>query len=252
MKLRTLLPLFVVLAGCGAPKGPDTTTTPSGSPSTTAVGEKPGTTGSPTVETPPAPAPELPTELKNAAYDYYGLATTSSINLEIEIAGRPGLATGTQVTRFKEMKDGKAVYAVERTGDVAADLGAAEEVSLEKDGVYMLKSDVAKIGTHDLQLPADLAPGKTWSEHTEAEKDSQKLNLDNNLKVVGPQKVTTKLGDFDALLVTSSGKGTVGSQKVTINTKMWYAKGRGVVKMEMTTIVPGQKVNGKIVFQQVK
>ncbi len=231
MKRTLPLLLITVLAvGCQngstpVAKAPENSSqaTPSGKPSPSAAETK-----APTLA-------ELPAELKHAAFDYYGLANEKPVNMQAVYSSQPQVITGTQTVRLKEMRDGNAIFMIERTGGLAQ-LGD-QEMSLEKDGLYVTQSTIAKVN-HDLELPADVTPGKMWDNKTEVE---GQISLNSKFKVVGVQKVKTKVGDRDALFVTSTGEGTMRGQKVKVTSENWFVKGVGGVKSVLKIAFPGGK-----------
>ncbi|HJP84156.1 MAG TPA: hypothetical protein VJ835_11710, partial [Fimbriimonadaceae bacterium] len=72
-------------------------------------------------------------------------------------------------------------------------------------------------------------------------------------KVVGMKDLKTKSGTRSALLVTSDGTALVsaGSQKqnAKYQTKSWYVKGVGPVRIEISLTAPGKPTQTLIVEQ---
>jgi len=270
-KLRVLPFLSVLaLAGCHSAATPDPT------PST-AVGQK-GTTGTergpenaaavpstttgttpeatPATPSPSAPSGPAPTEgqvpdtLKTDGYHYYGLGYSKPMNLEISISDQPNsTVSGTQTISLKEIKDGVPTYKIERTGPLAK-LGA-QEVELKPDGIYNTASTVAKVSAKDLEMPAKLTPGSTWKSHTEVDQGTTKMVNDSVFKVGGIEKVQTKAGEHEGLVITSTGVGTVGDKKVHTTSKSWYVKDLGGVKTVLNTTGADGKVQ-VITIQEIK
>ncbi len=227
MKLTPAVVALAALWGCASinPRAP------AGAGSRQVVSSQPGSPGTPPV----APSAEtLPDSLKTDAWAYYGLANSKPVDMVIAVQGNSATYTGSQTTTLTGVKDGKAQYSVSRTGGLADQLGSSEELSLEPEGVYTTKSDIATINK-ELQLPSHLKPGNSWHEALHAQTRGKEMSLDMSNKVVGVQHIDTKAGPYDALLVTTSGGGSIGDQKVRISTKTWYVKGIGVAKMEMVT-----------------
>jgi hypothetical protein len=217
--LPLLALLLLPLVGCDS-KAPATGTTGT---ATTA-----GSTNSPTTA-------KLPDELKNDAYDYYGLASDKPVRLEI-VKGNSMPEIGTRTFSLEKVEDGKATF-VQRQGGPLESEGDIT-LSLEKDGLYVMSSTRSKLKPHSLEIPAKLEPGGGWKDHTEMDQDGQKIVLDNDLKIVRKERVATKGGTFDdALYVTSTGKGSINGQAVTLTTQHWYVRGMGPVKqiVEVTT-----------------
>jgi hypothetical protein len=177
---------------------------------------------------------ELPADLKNEAYAYYGLGMTKPLVMEVTSSSQSGIQTGTQEAKLISVEDGKATYEIERTGNLG-DLLGGMTVTLERDGIYVKSSTIAKVGMRDLELPNNLAPGSTWESSTTVDQPGKQLNVINSFKVVGVQPLKTKAGNYQALLITSNGSGTVNGQNVKMQTKSWYVKDRGAVKAVLST-----------------
>lgn len=221
-KALPLLALLVLpLVGCDSKD-------PSGSVAST------GTTG--TSAQVSAAAAKLPEELKNDAFEYYGLGSDKPVRLEI-INGEGGVPQiGTRTFSLEGVQDGKATF-IQRQGGALENEGDIT-LSLENDGLYVMSSTRSTLKAHSLEMPAKLDVGGNWKDHTEMTQDNQQIKLDNDLKIVRKERVATKGGTFDeALYITSTGKGTIGGQPVTLTTQHWYVRGIGPVKqiVEVTT-----------------
>jgi len=256
--------LFLAFA-CGpppAPKAPVAGTdvaAPPGPPQTSNL--KPQTSNeSPPVSPPPASkdtgpatkppnASEVPADLKSDGYYYYSLAYDKPMKIELRISGSPEIRTGTQTISLKSIDHGVPVYRIERSGGLA-DLGE-QELKLTKEGLLNTASTIAKVTPHDIEMPAKLAPGTTWPSHTEIEQGATPMSLDSVFRVVGMEKVQTPAGEHQAMLITSTGKGTIGGKKVTTTFKGWFVKDLGNVKTILgTTYSDGTK--REITMQETK
>ena len=172
------------------------------------------------------------------------------MNIEVQASTNTAIQTGTHITKLKEVKDGKAIYSIERTGNLGELLGNME-VSLEPDGIYVKSSSKAKVGSRDLELPAQLTTGREWSTKVVVDEASQKMDVTNQFKIVGHESVKTPVGTYDAIVVTSTGTGTMNGQSIRMETKGWYVKDRGMVKAVLTNSnAAGQK--GTITIQEAK
>jgi len=182
-----------------------------------------------------ATGPAIPEELKTDAFRYYGLSNSKPLRMQVVRAGADPLS-GEQTFTQKEVKPNAAVFTTTRTGSLQ-DLGM-EEVSAEKDGVYVLSSTIGDIGGKSLELPAQLEKGKTWKRLTKVTRsDGTVVSYDAGFKVVGTEKVKTPLGEFDALLITSDGPAQIGTMKTRMMVKSWYVKDLGPVKI-ISTLTP--------------
>jgi hypothetical protein len=77
------------------------------------------------------------------------------------------------------------------------------------------------------------------------------MDVTNDFKVEGVEKLKTKVGEYDALLVTSKGSGTVQGQKLRMETQSWHVKGRGNIKTIMKTFDATNRPN-TITIQETK
>ncbi|MCW5942564.1 MAG: hypothetical protein KIS66_10055 [Fimbriimonadaceae bacterium] len=226
---RTLLVLIAVLGlstfGCQPSAPKDAANAPTEAPAS--AGET-----KPNEATSEAPKPDLaalPADLKHAGYDYYGLGNPKQV--ELEIVSGTNVHTGTQTTTLEKIENGKASFHVDRTGGIAM-LGSGD-YSLEKDGVYAVGSSLGTV-SRSIELPADLAPGKTWTVDFKLEASGSDLKYKATMKAVAIEKVKTKSGTYDAIRIESSGPGTHNGKPIKMAMKGWYAKGEGAVKMEMS------------------
>lgn len=237
MKRLTILSLLlslIVLSGC-QPSGPSsasgsTTGTSTDGSSTTGTAETTAgaTTGG---ETKPSATVTVPDDLKNDAYHWLGLGNSTPIKYTLT-AGSIKMS-GSQTTTAKSASDGKVLFSIERDGELNSALGN-EEWSLEKDGVYAVSNTKVTTPVRELQAPAVLTPGKTWTVDSKAKMDSNGVSQDvaQNLrfKVVGPTSVTTPVGKQDALLVTATGTLKLGEESNRVEASFWYVKDKGMVK----------------------
>lgn len=221
-----LAALFVF--GC-APKEPVANST---EPVNTPPKEAPGTPPSQEAVTTNAALDSIPSELKSDAFYYYGLSATAPIKMAINAPNAAAPVTGSQTVKFTGMDGGKAKFTISRDGGLAA-LGS-EDVVLDKSGVNAVSSSLGKLKGTSLEMPADLKPGVTWKSDVTLDMGSNGMAEDHSLfKVVGTQKVTTKVGTYDALLVESHGNQSAAGQKSIADIKFWFVKDRGAVKMEI-------------------
>lgn len=237
--LAALMMVGLAVFGCQPPAAESSAREPASSAESESTGEKApstaaGTDPKPVAATAPALDPKaLPDNLKNDAFRYYGLGNTLPVDFELKVSNRPDVMTGTSQFRLKEVKDGKGIITLERTGGLTV-LGSMD-LSLEPTGLYVLATTVGKIDKKHLELPAKLTPGSNWTSETKITQDGgQTVEHSSKFRVVRTESVTTKAGKRDALLIQSSGPGKQNGQPVRMDTKMWLVKDRGLVKMEMS------------------
>lgn len=212
---------MAVLAGCGPQKSGDAPTSQAPGPVASSVGG--GRQASPD---------SIPAELRHEAFEYYGLANTKPVDLEANIQGQ--VQTGARTTKFLGIKDGAATFEVAHTGDLSK-LGTYT-YSVTKDGIYAIALNSGKIEPNpNLEAPASLPPGKTWGGDITVTLDAgQVVKSTQQTKVVGLEKVKTKAGEFEALLLVNTAKSTVQGIKSDDKLRAWFVKGIGPVKMEIT------------------
>lgn len=193
------------------------------------------------VEEAPAKQPawlsSIPPELKHDGFAYYGLTYQKPLRLRMTMEGQPP-QEGEQTTTFKEMRDGKAIFAQTRTGVLSTQ--GSQEVSAEKDGVYVINISVGTLSGKAIELPATLAPGTTWkSTATYTLSNGTKLPAGATFKVVGPERVKTELGEFESLVVESKQPVIQKGSKAVLDSRLWLVKDIGLVKAVATTQTAG-------------
>jgi len=258
MKRLLILGLVAVFAAC-APKPATTSSTNSATNSNTAASNTNSappaennvtpTSSTPAEKKPAVPLSMLPVELKGDAYEYYGLSNEKPVDMEIDVSPGNRILTGSVETNLESVENGKAIFHREATGQLASIYGV-QELSLEPGGIFVKSMTIGKTGGHDIEMPANLAPGATWTSTEDLSTGDQSVKVTSTYKVVGVQKLVTKKGTFDALVITSSGKGILGGRNARMNSKGWYVKGLGNAKLEVEIIYPDGKkstITSKIV-----
>ena len=222
MKVRTLAPWFALLSaalmmGCGpkpteAPKDAET---------------------KPEEQATKAPDPsEIPENLKHGGFKFYGLDSTAEETYELD---RNGVKLeGAQKAVFAGMVDGKATFTIERSEGLS-DLGN-ETLEVREDGIYLVKSGENTVDPAVLSLPKDPKVGDSWPVSAQfTGPTGEKVSIKATQKVTKQEKLTTKAGDFDCLVVTMSGELTSGDKKSPVTGTSWYASGVGTVKLTVTS-----------------
>lgn len=199
-------------------------------------------------EEPAKPVVSLPANLKHDGLLYFGLDTSKTISYEVtDDSGE--IRTGTQKSELVEVKDGKGVYRVTRTGSFGELLGEDQQVVVTEKGVLATEIKGQKIDPPQMEMPAELTPGTTWSVANKFTLDGRKFEQKNTYKAIKLEKVTTKAGSYDCMLIDIKGTVSIDGQKMDLQSKAWFSKSIGEVKIEMTTKVSGQ--DRKFVIQAV-
>ena len=186
-------------------------------------------------EKPAVDLAKLPPEFKNDAFEYYGFGRTDQIKLVV-IRGQERIE-GSQTNKFIGVENGRALFEI--TGEGAL-VGATGTYAVDKDGIKVVKSEKGKVFENEIEFPSDLKPGKTWMNNNEMTEGGVTTKLKNVIKVVGLETVKSGTKTYkDALLVTSTSQGTQGDTPMSIVSKNWYVKGRGMVKVEFTATPKG-------------
>lgn len=217
-------------------------------------------TNSPDLNTPdttPLPVSEpLPAELQSEGVAYMGVGQSQRLVYNLTQDG-VDKGEGTMEMRIVEVKDGMASVDINRTGSLES-MGN-ESVSIRKNGIFTVSLGLGTIKEPELQVPADLAVGKKWTSTFEIKAvTGATTKMAQNSSAVKIESIIVKAGTFDALRVD----GTVVITQTDSNnaktetkgtTSSWYAKGIGLVKMEITlTGVQDQKIAVELVRRQEK
>jgi len=222
-----LLLTALFLAGCAETKT-DTGTT--GTSDTTKKNEET------TSETKKGPSvAELPAALKHEGYEYYGLGRSEPIKFVSKVAGQPD-QTGTLEYRLVEIKDGKAVFDQDFSGDIARDLKDSK-LLLDEKGVYSTTLGDATLKNPQVEIPAKVTVGASWGIPEPFTANGMTFSKFTS-KIVAMEKVSVPLGDFEAAKVVANVEMTQGATKQNAVMTAWYVKGVGTVKLSMVVNGP--------------
>jgi hypothetical protein len=242
--------LALALIGCQGDKTDAKTETPARDNGTPAVATSTtGATAEAPSETKPVSRDQIPADLKTEAYEYFGLSNDKPVDMEYTATAQPGLHTGSVITTLTEVKDGKPIFTIERTGGLAG-LGT-QKVSLEKDGIYVIESDPPILDGPQLQMPSDLTPGKSWKNRIRFDQGGTKMDVEMTYTIKGVQKFQTKKGQREGLLVAATGSGTRNGSKLTMESREWHVKGLGPVKAELISKTADGKTE-KVLIEESK
>lgn len=226
--------IFAALSGCSAPEA---------NKEASISGKKPGVESDQPIASEPdgAKPAEVPDSLKGNVYDLYGLGNEEKVSYRSTTSGQS--MDGSTTTKLKDVSGEEATFSMERDG-FFAQLGSCE-LALRKDGLYFTVIQGRKLEKPALEIPADIAPGKSWkSEHTidlDVSGSTKKWRANTQQNAVGFEKVKVPLGEFEALKIVGTGEYWLDSSKSSIKSSVWLAKGVGMVKMTLEETTGGVK-----------
>ncbi|MBX3118036.1 MAG: hypothetical protein KF784_03155 [Fimbriimonadaceae bacterium] len=193
---------------------------------------------------------KIPPALQSDAMYYYSLTYDRPLTVKYTTSivrgkgSEPELkeGEGTIAVRLLAIEENEVRFAVDRSSALAALLGTGEELVLNKNGVLTSTFNGKKLEKPVVEMPASLAAGSTWDTGLTADMDAQgTITVKMKNRVVGNEKVSTPMGEFDALKVESEGtasrKEKESGKVVTSSTKLtqWMVKGVGIVKLTLTS-----------------
>lgn len=226
MKRWTWAFLAVVVVGCSNPPATTETDTKSITGEQTKGNPTPTTGSTATAVT----LADLPSDLKHAGFEYYGLGNGKPINMIMKQAGQADAAGAVEIT-LTEIKDGKATFEQKFTGGLTPALPNSK-LLLDSKGVYSVDLGGPALDKPQMELPFDAAPGKSWKLDKPIEANGSTITKFDS-KILAVEKVTVPLGTFDALKVVADVAMEGGDQKRTAKMTAWYVKGMGTVKLSM-------------------
>lgn len=210
-------------------------------PKTAPAEEKTTAASSPQKEAPPAPEArvEVPLELRNEAYRLYGLARTEPLRYELERTGMAAVQ-GEESIRVIEVKDGVARLEVQRTGGLA-DLGT-DTYTLDRTGLKVVGTSMGEVIRPSLVMPADAKVGSSWTSSLEIDAAGTRVQMELEYRIPRSEKVTTKAGEYEALLVVATGRAKAGETENRVNARAWFVRDKGLVKQTIESRAPDGKV----------
>ena len=238
MKSFSLILVSVVVATCVGctvrhSSGTATETAPSPSPTPATLKSEPTE-----ATTKPAGAATIPSEIKTAGFEYYGLSNTKPLSMKGLVTG--ARRTGAWVNSLVGFDSNKATYEQRFTGTLS-ELGV-NRVTADKSGIYATSVSGYVLDKPQLELPADPQPGFTWKFNVTIKGSNQESILDSGTdKIVGMKKVTAGGKSYDALLVEESGSLTGGGNTANVTARKWLVKGLGPVRQEIHSESQGKK-----------
>lgn len=237
--LPTVIALASLLALFGCP-GPD-------------AAKKEPEAGAPKTENGKEVPKEVAAALKHEAYEWMGFNRLEPFTYELTKMEGAAPTEGSQTLAYigGDEKAGKFQYsrtgALEQLGD--------EEFEVRPDGIYLISMPPNKLEKPALMMPAKLNVGASWPcqfDFTSA--DGKKFSFKLTNKAERIEKVKAKAGEFDALLISATGNISITHEGKTqvndVNTKTWYVKGLGQVKMSLEVKVDG--LNNKFSVELIK
>jgi hypothetical protein len=239
-KRLSLLPILLVALAMGCKPSSSTSATSTGTP-----GPTPPVDGGAQAKA----DLKLPEELRHEGFRYFGVEGRKDLVLEMVSSASKDVSTGSQQFELEAVENGEARYRQTWTGGLNA-LGASV-IAVRKDGVYTVENAGREVTPAQLELPADPQAGYDWSGSSSFFlPGGQKVSQQTKLNVVGQQKVKTKAGEFDALVVKVKGTLDMEGKKSPVDMTYWYVRDMGPVKVEFSSVVEGKPA--KVTIQAVK
>lgn len=223
MKARTLiLAAVALLMGCsGSPR-------PEGGAPKDASGDS----------APSPQAKEVPAELQNEAYHWYGLDNQKPTEMTVKFPDGQKFE-GEQTVKLDSVEDGKATFTIDRTEGLETVFGD-EKLSLEKDGIFTVSSTKLKGNPRSIELPAGVKVGTTWKSSSKLETSDDKAMAQNQTYTAkGIVPVKTASGTEQALKVVCVGTAKIDGTAFTMETRSWYVRDKGLVKAEISMTKKG-------------
>ena len=222
MKIRFLVPVIgmVVAIGCS----------PTSRPSV----EKP-----PTSKPIPATAPtaEVPVKLHHDGFVYGGFAKEGTQTFVVKVSGQAD-GEGTETKKVKPSTDGTIL--IERSRDGALAAVGTDTVRIDDKGASVVGVSIGKLSAPSLELPANLAIGKTWKLEYNIKTDTETIKNAGTYKVVGDGPVSVPAGKFTARKVTLTGTIETSKGRGKVTSTFYFVKNMGAVKSETTITFNGQ------------
>lgn len=184
---------------------------------------------------------QLPANLRHDAFEYYGLGRSEAMKVEYTASNLSTPETGTMQPKLSAINGNEATFLIERTGALA--LQGTEELVLKEDGLYATKVSGAPVNPPQLEMPAKLEVGKSWTTSSELTlPDQRTAKIESTSRVAAMEKVKTKAGEFDSVRIEANGTMNIGGASNRVVMTGWFVKGRGPVKIRVEQTTPdGQK-----------
>lgn len=212
------------LVGCGS----------SGGSSTTTPGEAPKTTETTPPKTDPIPEPakpklaDLPADLRHEGFEWYGLGNDKPIKMVLNQAGTK--LSGEQSYELEKVENGSATFKQTWTGGLPMD--GDVRIKLDAKGIYGLEAQGKTLDPPQMELPAKITIGESWKSGGKIEVPNG--SVENTVrKIVGYKTITIGKKSVQTLLVTSTSQLKMTGAAQTMETKEYYQKGVGAVKLEV-------------------
>lgn len=187
----------------------------------------------------PAPEPklEIPESAMTESLRYLGAPFANPI--KFKFTGSP-ITEATLTYVVESVKDGQVV--VKAQWDNAA-LGS-EVYESKPDGVWYIEVRGERLSQPVLFLPSNVSVGKRWTQDYTMTMNGEKLRVVNRIRIVGREKVTVPLGEFDALVIEQTSTLTSPSTKLSVSGKTRLAQGVGIIQSTLKN--KGTRNNEKV------
>ncbi len=182
-----------------------------------------------TPEAAPSGPIEIAPSLSHQGFRYSGLSIADTLTYRVVRHEGDEPKTGTQVAKLIAKNDQEATFEVKRT-DALMELGDETDV-VRKDGVYLVSFSRGSLAKESLALPADMSIGKTWTTNMDVDISGTEAKFESSSKIERQEKVKVPAGEYNALLIVTESKVTVGGKASKMTSKQWLAEGIGTIRL---------------------
>lgn len=196
----------------------------------------------PDAETPTESRIEIPDELMTPALRAIGAPFDKPIKMRFS-GFAPGITESTRVGKVTAIEDGKVHF----TFTWSNGLGDDKYVS-GPDGIFVSRQFGRDFDPPVMYAPVTFAIGDEWEHSYTIQVEGNAVEVKSKTRVVGQEKVTLPMGEFDAKVIEETGTLKSPTMNVTMTGKSWLVDGMGIVKMQGTQ---KGKLNGEEVSTDI-
>jgi hypothetical protein len=185
---------------------------------------------------------EIPDELMTPALRAIGAPFDKPLKMRFS-GFAAGITESTRIAKVTAIEDGKVHF----TFTWSNGLGDDKYVS-GPDGIFVSRQFGRDFDPPVMYAPVNFAIGDEWEQSYTIQVQDNTVEVKSKTKIVGQEKVTLPMGEFDAKVIEETGTLKSPTMDVTMTGKSWLVDGMGIVKMQGTQ---KGKVNGTEVSQDL-